>query len=89
MPRVVFTPNLQRHVDCPPTTAPGGTVREVLEAVFAERPKVRGYLLDDGGALRHHVVVFVDGEQIKDRKKLSDSLHPSAEVFVMQALSGG
>ncbi len=32
MVRVVFTANLQRHVECPPEEVPGGTLREVLVA---------------------------------------------------------
>ena len=35
MPRVTFTPNLQRHVACPTVEVSGATVREVLDAVFA------------------------------------------------------
>lgn len=89
MPRVVFTPNLQRHVECPPTDVPGATVREALDAVFAANPRARGYVLDDRGELRHHMVVFVDGELLRDRARLSDPLAADAEVYVMQALSGG
>jgi hypothetical protein len=89
MPRVVFTQNLQRHVACPPAAVEGTTVREVLDAVFAANPAARGYVLDDQGELRHHMVVFVDGEQIRDRVGLSDPVRPASEVYVMQALSGG
>ena len=35
MAKVVFTPNVQRHVACPEAEAPGCTVREVLDNVFA------------------------------------------------------
>jgi len=89
MPRVVFTENLQRHVDCPPCEVDGATVREALEAVFRERPRVRGYVLDDQGALRRHMMVFVDGQQVVDREGLGDAIGVGAEVYVMQALSGG
>ncbi len=89
MARVVFTGNLERHVSCPPTEAPGATVREVLDAVFATNPRARGYVLDEQGELREHMVVFVDGEQARDRRGLSDPVGPSSEVYVMQALSGG
>ena len=89
MPRVVFTANLQRHVACPPTEAAGGTVREVLDAAFARYPAARGYVLDEHGAVRRHVVVFVDGEQINDRERLTDPVPARGEVYVMQALSGG
>jgi hypothetical protein len=34
MAKVVFTPNIQRHVLCPEAKAAGQTVREVLEKVF-------------------------------------------------------
>ena len=42
MAKVVFTPNMQRHVWCPETEAPGQTVREVLDNVFSENLQVRG-----------------------------------------------
>lgn len=89
MPTVVFTPALQRHVACPAASAPGATVREVLDRVFADIPRARGYVLDDAGALRHHVVVFVDGAAVADRSALADPVREDSEIYVMQALSGG
>ncbi len=89
MPRVHFTPNLARHIDTASLDAPGATVREVLDAVFAARARARGYVLDDQGALRKHVQVFVDGEQVVDRKDLTDAVGEGTELWVMQALSGG
>jgi len=86
---VSFTPNLQRHVESPSETVAGDTVRAVLEAVFAANPRLRGYVLDDQGALRRHMMIFVDGQQIADRDQLSDPVRASSEVYVMQALSGG
>ncbi len=89
MADVAFTPNLQRHVECPRRDAPGSTVREVLEGVFADNPRLRGYVVDERGALRRHMIVFVDGRQISDRERLSDRVGPRSEIYVMQALSGG
>ena len=89
MPRVVFTPNLQRHVGCPDTHAPATTVREALDTVFAANAQARGYVLDDQGALRRHMAIFVDGLPLKDRTKLSDPVNPTSEIYVFQALSGG
>ena len=89
MATVAFTPNLKRHVECPVTAAPGGSVREVLDAVFAENPTLRGYILDDLGGVRRHMSVFVDGQQVKDRARLSDAVAPDSQIFVAQALSGG
>jgi hypothetical protein len=86
---VSFTNNLQRHVPCPAVDADGATVGEVLEQVFAVNPAVRGYVVDDQGALRKHMAVFVNGEQIADRTSLSDPVPDGAEIYIMQALSGG
>lgn len=89
MPQVAFTKNLQRHVSCPSVTAAGRTVREVLDAVFGAHPQVRGYVLDDQGALRKHMVIFVNDRQIQDRVALSDPVPEDGEIYIMQALSGG
>ncbi len=87
--RVTFTENLQRHVACPPSAVGGKTVREVLDAVFSTNQRVRGYVLDDQGALRKHMIVFVNGRAVGDRTRLSDDVPDDAEVYIMQALSGG
>ena len=89
MARVSFTQNLQRHVPCPPAEAGGATVREVLEAVLAANPRARGYILDDRGALRKHMIIYVGGEPVADRAGLSAPVPEGAEVHVFQALSGG
>ncbi len=89
MPQVVFTETLKRHVDCAPTQVAGTTIGQVLERVFDENPRLERYVLDDQGALRKHMLIFVDGSPAKDRIKLSDPVEESSEIFVMQALSGG
>lgn len=89
MARITFTQNLTRHVDCPALDVSGATVREALERYFAEHPRVRGYVLDDQGALRRHVVIFLDGEQIRDRAGLGEPIRDTSSIYVMQALSGG
>lgn len=89
MPKVSFTQNLKRHLSAPRAEVPGATVRDALEAVFAENPILRSYIVDDQGRLRKHVAVFVDGEMIEDRDALSDPVGSASELVVMQALSGG
>jgi molybdopterin converting factor small subunit len=89
MTQVSFTENLRRHVECPPVAVAGSTVREVLDAVFADNPMLRSYILYDQGRVRRHVNVFINNEVVSDRLKLSDAVGPSDEVFVFQALSGG
>jgi sulfur-carrier protein len=89
MAKVVFTPNMQRHVLCPEAEAPGRTVREILENVFSENSQVRSYVLDDQSGLRKHMTIFVDGKRIRDRTKLSDPVAQTSTIHVLQALSGG
>lgn len=89
MPEVHFTPQLRRFLDAPPARVHGATVSDALEAVFAGNPRLRGYILDDQGDLRQHVAVFVDGEPVRDRRRLRDPVTDGARILVMQALSGG
>ncbi len=89
MAHVRFTDNIQRHVPCPALSVHGRTVREVLDAAFTENPQARGYVLDDQGGLRRHMMIFVGGRMIADRAELSDCVGPEDTVDIMQALSGG
>jgi len=89
MARVTFTQNIQRHVACPPADVPGRTVREVLDTIFQRHERARGYVLDERGEVRRHMIVFVDGKAVSDRRGLSDPVGPASEIYIMQALSGG
>ncbi len=89
MIRVTFTPNLQRHVACAPVEVEARTVREALDAAFAGNERARTYVLDDQLGLRRHMAVFVNGARIADRIHLSDPVPENAEIYVLQALSGG
>jgi sulfur carrier protein ThiS len=89
MATVRFTRNIQRHIACPTREIAGETLRQVLDEYFQANPQARGYVLDDQGRIRHHMVVFIDGEQARDREHLTDSVTSNAVIDVIQALSGG
>lgn len=97
MPTVVVAPSLTRWLTAAPTpgagerscVVAGETVRQVLDALFAECPQLRGYATDERGALRHHVVAFVNGVAVRDKAGLEEPVPPDAEVYLFQALSGG
>lgn len=89
MPRIVFAPAIQRHVASPAHDVDATTVGAALEFAFAALPALRGYILDDQGELRRHLAIFVDGVAIDDRRRLSDPVGASSEIYVVQALSGG
>jgi molybdopterin synthase sulfur carrier subunit len=89
MAQLHFTQNLVRHTQCPSAKLSAGTVAELLERYFETWPGVRNYVLDDQGEVRQHVKVLIDGRNIKDRRKLTDQINESSEIYVFQALSGG
>ena len=89
MPTVSFTRALERFLPAPTAAVEGATVAAALAAVFASRPALRGYVLDDQGVLRRHVAVYVNGRVVNDRIGLSDPVGPRDEIYVFQALSGG
>jgi len=89
VPHVVFTPQLQRFLDARPRDVAGTTVADALARMFADNPRLRSYVLDEHGQVRTHVAVFVGGERVKDRRGLTDVVSADAEIFVLQALSGG
>ncbi|MBO3273893.1 MoaD/ThiS family protein [Pseudomonas schmalbachii] len=89
MAHIVFAPSIQRHVPCEEQDVAARTVGEALQAVFAREPRLRGYILDDQGSLRRHLVIFVDGLRMRDRDHLSDPVETGSEIYVVQALSGG
>lgn len=89
MVHVEFTPHLSRFLACPPLDVDGPTVRAAMDAVFAQRPALKSYLVDDQDRLRKHVVLYVNDRPITDRGNLSDGLNDGDRLFVFQALSGG
>ena len=65
------------------------TVGNALDAVFNAHPNLRGYVVDELGTLRHHVAIFVDGTALPRRQAMEQAIGSTAQVHVLQALSGG
>lgn len=89
MAEIQFSPSFQKHQQVSKLEVDAGTVASALEKAFAAHPTLRGYVLDDQGAVRPHVTIFVNERTIRDRLTLTDSLSIDDRVFVFQALSGG
>lgn len=90
---VTFAKAFRRHVDCPDETLAAEPLEPALAAVldryFRRHPAVRTYVLDDAGALRRHVTVFVGNDQVAHRDALTTTVADGATVHIFQALSGG
>lgn len=89
MAEVHFTSHLRNLVPGGPFAVSGATVGEALQALFSEEPQVRGYVLDERGALRKHVCIFADGVRLAHDAALSHHIGAESKLYVMQALSGG
>jgi molybdopterin synthase sulfur carrier subunit len=91
MPHVRFTKHLLRFFPGLKThlTMDGQTVAEVLAPLDAQYPRLAGYIIDERGALRKHVNIFVGKERVKDRHSLSDPVCEADQIHIFQALSGG
>lgn len=68
--------------------AEGGTVGDVLEAVFNEHGDLRDRITQDG-ELRRFVNVYVAGEDIRYRDGLETPVDSGAEVTILPAVAGG
>jgi hypothetical protein len=91
MPRVSFTRHLQTFFPKLKMgeEVPGATVREVIAELDKRYPGFALYVGDETGRLRRHVNVFVGNDPICDRDALTDAVAPGAELYILQALSGG
>ena len=89
MPTVEFAPALTRHVACPKQQVQAESLGAALEAAFRAAPALRGYVLDEQGAVRKHVAVFLNGDMLARETALARALGPEDRVMVIQALTGG
>jgi sulfur-carrier protein len=67
----------------------GGTVGEVLDALFDRHGELRDRLSDDNGGLRRFVNVYVDGEDIRFADGLDTTVADGNEVQILPAVAGG
>ena len=63
----------------------GATVGEVLKALEREHPDVRGWILDEHGAIREHINVFVN----RDSGRVDTAVGEGDRLHVLPAISGG
>lgn len=66
--------------------AEGADLVALLADLDRQFPGIRFRMIDEQGAVRPHMRVFVNGEQVLT---LATRLAPSDEVQILQALSGG
>ena len=62
---------------------------EVIEALARDHPGLRDRVLDEQGALRRHVNIFIDGENARHLGGLSAQVKPDSEMWIHPSISGG
>ena len=90
MAQVKFTPNLKRFFpDLRECEIDAATVADIVTAVDRRWRGLGDYIIDEQGALRKHVNIFIDDELLRDKQALSDRVSADTRIFIVQALSGG
>ncbi len=66
-----------------------GTIGEVVQNLERDYPGMRERLLDDTGALRRFVNIYVNGEDIRFMDDLGTAIKSGDEVSIVPAVAGG
>ena len=66
--------------------AEGRTLAELLADLDRRYPGIRFRMIDEQEAIRPHIKIFVNREQVRE---LGAALAPTDEVLIVAALSGG
>jgi len=66
-----------------------GTVGDALGALAGRYPGVVDRVVDESGAVRRHVNVFVDGEDIRFLEGLATAVREGSTIVIFPAVSGG
>ena len=63
----------------------GTTVAELLKSLERQHPALDGWILDERGAVREHINVFVNGERVDD----AAAVDTGDKIDILPAISGG
>ncbi len=67
----------------------GATVGEVIEALVARYPGLRGQLLTEDGQLNRFVNVYLDGQDIRYLQERATPVGADDTVIILPAMAGG
>lgn len=65
------------------------TLASLLDALDTAAPGIRARVLDDGGALRRFVNVYVDDEDVRFTDGLATPVKDGAKISIIPAVAGG
>ncbi|HZA71786.1 MAG TPA: MoaD/ThiS family protein [Propionibacteriaceae bacterium] len=70
-------------------TAEGATLREVLDDLDSRFPGIRGRIVDENGALRRFVNVYVGDDDVRFIGGLDAEIADGARISIIPAVAGG
>ena len=68
---------------------PGSSLAEVLDSLEADHPGIKARVLDEEGALRRFVNVYVGEEDVRFSGGLATKISDGAKVSIIPAVAGG
>ncbi len=67
----------------------GSSLREVLDSLDASYPGIKGRIVDEQGALRRFVNVYVGNDDVRFLDGLDTSISDGTQISVIPAVAGG
>lgn len=69
--------------------AEGASVKAVIENLEQRHPGMRERLLDDKGALRRFVNIYLNGDDIRFLQQLESRVKDGDDISIVPAIAGG
>jgi molybdopterin synthase sulfur carrier subunit len=73
----------------PEVVTEGGSLAEVLDALELAHPGLRERVLDDDGAIRRFVNVYVNDDDVRFAEGLATATPDGASISIIPAVAGG
>jgi len=69
--------------------ATAGTVGEALTVLWEQHVGLRDRVVNEQGALRPHVNIFLNDENVRRKEMLDTALRENSEITILPSVSGG
>ena len=70
-------------------TATGGTLQEIINDLDAQFAGIGGRVLDENGALRRFVNIYVNDDDVRFIDGLASPIADGAQISIIPAVAGG
>lgn len=90
MPKIIIPPALRKFTqNQDEVTISGANVRELLDNLNSTHPGIGERIVDEQGAIRRFVNVFVGEEDIRFLENLDTPVRDADEISIVPAIAGG